>query len=142
MRHQLYTEIRINAPIQTVWDIFSDFKNYPNWNPFIRSIRGELQKGARFQADIGSFKFKPTVQVFNEQEELTWLGRFILPGIFDGRHSFILKENKDGTTTFVQQEDFYGILIPFMKRKLNSEIKEGFTAMNEKLKALAEGSIS
>ncbi len=138
MKYQLHTEIIINADIKTVWSIFTDFKNYPNWNPFIKSIEGEIKVGERFQAEIGSFKFKPTTKVYNQEEELTWLGRLLIPGVFDGRHSFQFKENSDGTTSLIQSERFSGILVPFMKKKLNTEIKANFESMNEKLKELAE----
>ena len=138
MRHQLKTEIRINAHLKTVWSIFTDFENYPNWNPFIKSIKGEIKVGERFQAEIGNFKFKPTTKVYNQEEELTWLGRLLIPGVFDGRHSFQFKENSDGTTSLIQSERFSGILVPFMKKKLNTEIKANFESMNEKLKELAE----
>ena len=32
--------------------------------------------------------FKPTVLAVHPERELRWLGRFILPGLFDGEHSF------------------------------------------------------
>lgn len=138
MKHQLHTEINIDADVKTVWSIFSDFENYPNWNPFIKSIKGEIKVGERFQAEIGTFKFKPTTKVYNQEQELTWLGRLFIPGIFDGRHSFVFKENIDGTTTLVHSEAFSGVLVPFMKKKLNTEIKAEFESMNEKLKELSE----
>lgn len=138
MKHQLHTEINIKADIKTVWYIFTDFENYPNWNPFIKSIKGNIKVGDQFQAEIGNFSFKPTTKVYEEQREFTWLGRLFIPGIFDGRHSFAFTENADGTTTLVQSEAFSGILVPFMKKKLNSEVKEGFEAMNRALKDLAE----
>jgi len=138
MKYQLHTEIIIKADLETVWSIFSDFEHYPNWNPFIKSIQGNIKVGERFKAEIGDFRFKPTVQVFNEKQELTWLGRLLIPGIFDGKHSFFFTEESAGTTTLVQREDFRGILVPFMKKKLSTEIKQGFESMNMKLKELAE----
>lgn len=139
MKHQLHTEIHIKADVKTVWSIFTDFNNYPNWNPFIKSIEGTIKVGEKFQAEIGDFRFKPTTKIYEEERELTWLGRLLMPGIFDGQHSFVFTKNSDGTTTLVQSESFSGILVPFMKKKLNSEVKEGFKAMNEQLKELAEG---
>lgn len=138
MKHQIHTEITIQADVKTVWSIFSDFENYPNWNPFIKSIKGNIKVGEQFEAEIGTFKFKPTTKVFNHEKELTWLGRMILPGIFDGRHSFQFKANENGTTTLIHKEDFTGILVPFVKKKLDTEIKQEFKNMNEKLKELAE----
>lgn len=138
MKYQLNTEITIDADVKTVWSIFSDFENYPNWNPFITSITGEVKVGDRFKARIGNFTFKPTTKVFNHEQELTWLGRLFMPGIFDGRHSFVLKENADGSTNFVQSEEFNGVLVRFMRKKINTDVKAGFESMNEKLKELSE----
>ncbi|MFK7787736.1 MAG: SRPBCC family protein [Crocinitomicaceae bacterium] len=138
MKHQLHTEININADVKTVWSIFTDFENYPNWNPFIKSIKGEIKVGERFEAEIAKFSFKPITKVYDYERELTWLGRGFIPGIFDGKHSFIFTKNDDGSTTLVQSEVFRGILVPFMSKKFKAEIKEGFEAMNSSLKELAE----
>lgn len=84
-------------------------------------------------------RFKPVIQSLVPPNELVWLGRLLLPGIFDGRHSFELKDNGDGTMTFKHSEQFNGILVPFMRKKLNREITAGFRQMNEALKAHVEG---
>ncbi|PHR31990.1 MAG: polyketide cyclase [Fluviicola sp.] len=138
MKHQISTTITIHATVETVWNIFTKFEDYPNWNPFIKSIQGTIKVGESFQATIGGMKFKPTTKVYAPNQEFTWLGRLFIPGIFDGRHSFLFQSNDDGSTTLIQKEGFSGILVPFMKRKLDTEIKQGFEAMNEKLKELAE----
>ena len=138
MKHQISTSITINTDKETVWKVFRNFETYPNWNPFIKSIRGTVALNQKFEAEIGGMKFKPTLKVLKPTEEFTWLGKLLIPGIFDGRHSFIFIDNADGTTTMIQKEDFRGILVPFMKKKLNTEILDGFKSMNEKLKELAE----
>lgn len=138
MKHQISTSITINADRKTVWKVFTDFEAYPSWNPFIKSISGTIALNQPFEAEIGNMKFKPTLKVFSPHEEFTWLGRLLLPGIFDGRHSFVFIDNADGTTTLIQKEDFRGILVPFMKKKLNTEVLDGFEAMNARLKELVE----
>lgn len=30
------TNITINAPIDTVWDVVMDWEHYADWNPFVR----------------------------------------------------------------------------------------------------------
>ena len=35
---QISTEIEINAPVETVWSILTDFDKYPDWNPFVKSV--------------------------------------------------------------------------------------------------------
>lgn len=47
--HQLQTEVEINAGPERVWAILSDFASYPEWNPFIRFIRGVPEKGERLE---------------------------------------------------------------------------------------------
>mgnify|MGYP003113237647 CR=1 FL=1 len=139
MKHQIITSITINADLKTVWEVFTDFESYPNWNPFIKSIKGEIAEGKKFHAEIGGMKFKPTTKVF-KLEEFTWLGRLFIPGIFDGRHSFVFEETKDGKTLMIQKEHFKGILVPLMRKKLDTEVLDGFKLMNAELKELAENS--
>lgn len=138
MKHHIHTQINIEANSETVWEILTDFDAYPNWNPFITSIEGKLELGARLKADIGSFTFKPTVKKLEKGKELTWLGRLLFPGLFDGRHTFECIPKSDGSTTFIQKEAFSGILVPFLKKKLDGETKEGFEVMNKRLKEMAE----
>ncbi len=138
MKHQITTSIIIEAPIEKVWDVFVDFKNYPSWNPFIKSIEGPIAVGEKFKAAIGGMKFKPVTQVFSPMKEFTWQGQLGLPRIFDGQHSFVFTPLEDGSTRLVQSEQFRGLLVPLMKKKLNTETLDGFKAMNEALKELAE----
>ncbi len=36
------TMVEIAAPVARVWDVLADFDSYPEWNPFIKSITGQL----------------------------------------------------------------------------------------------------
>ena len=82
--------------------------------------------------------FKPKILTFKKNRELSWLGHLLFPGLFDGKHKFELIENDDGTTTFIQSEKFRGVLVRFFKEQLNTNTRNGFMEMNEKLKELAE----
>ena len=139
MKHQINTSVIINTDTSTVWKVLTSFEKYAQWNPFIKSIQGNIEVGTKFHAEIDTMKFKPTTLVYKENQEFTWLGQLILPGIFDGKHSFILHDNNDGTTTLIQKESFNGILVRFMKNKLDNDILKKFNLMNEKLKEVAEG---
>jgi len=66
------------------------------------------------------------------------LGRFGLPGIFDGEHVLDIEAIGVGRTRFTQHEEFRGILVPLLRSLLRST-SEGFQAMNEALKARVEG---
>jgi hypothetical protein len=140
---EIKTEILIHATPEKVWAILTNFENYPNWNPFIKSIKGEVKVGNKITARIEppqgkGMTFKPKVLTFEPQKELSWLGHLLFAGLFDGKHKFELIDNGNGTTTFKQSEKFKGILVPFFKKSLDNKTKKGFEEMNQKLKELAE----
>lgn len=143
MAKEIKTEILVNAHPEKVWSILTDFGNYPNWNPFIKSIEGEVKVGNKITARIeppeaNGMTFKPRILVFETNKELTWLGHLLFPGLFDGEHKFELVDNSNGTTTFRQSEKFRGVLVPLFKKLLDKNTVMGFEEMNRKLKELAE----
>lgn len=132
------TQILINASPAQIWDIFADFKKYPDWNPFVKKLTGDVAEGNQIRILLPEMTFKPTVLKFETNKELRWLGKLFFKGLFDGEHYFVLQENEDGTTTFIHGENFSGMLVGLFKKKLNSETKAGFVAMNEALKKRVE----
>lgn len=94
--------------------------------------------GQQIKIKLSDMKFKPTLLVYQENKELRWIGKLLFKGIFDGEHSFVIEDNKDGTVTFKHEEIFNGILVGPFSKKLDTDTKEGFEAMNQKLKELAE----
>jgi hypothetical protein len=141
--HEISTEIEIAATPEQVWSILIDFIAYPQWNPFIRSISGVVKTGERLNIFVQptggkGMKFRPTVLVAVPNQELRWLGHFLLPGIFDGEHYFQIEAISPDRVRFIQGEKFSGILVGFAKAKLEGETKSGFIAMNQALKLLAE----
>ena|SRR5688572_13501571 len=143
MAKEITTEILINATPEKVWSVFTNFANYPNWNPFIKSIKGEIKVGniitARMEPPGGKgMTFKPKILTFKTNKELSWLGHLLFPGIFDGEHKFELIDNRNVTTTFRQSEKFQGILVPLFQKQLDNNTKRGFEEMNKKLKELSE----
>lgn len=143
MAFLLRTEIVINSTPDKIWAILTDFKNYPNWNPFVTSLTGEIKVGNKIAVRIeppgaSANSFKPTVTAFEINKKFSWLGVFLFRGVFEGEHKFELIDNKNGTTTFVQSENFIGILVPLFKKTLDNNTRRGYEAMNNKLKELAE----
>lgn len=143
MAKEIKTEILINATPDKVWAILTDFDNYPNWNPFIKSVKGQVAVGNKITARMeppgaNGMTFVPKVLVFETNKEFRWLGHLLFPGLFDGEHKFELIDNKNGTTTFRQSERFRGILVPLFQKMLDINTTNGFIQMNKKLKELAE----
>jgi hypothetical protein len=143
MKQLLRTEIEIDAPAKRVWELLTDFASYPEWNPFIRSISGQPAPGERLQARIEppggrGMTFKPRVLNAEPERELRWVGHLLVPGLFDGEHSFTIEPLQENRVRFVQREAFKGLLVPLFARSLETNTLRGFEGMNRALKERAE----
>lgn len=143
MAKEIKTEIFIHSTPEKIWSILTNFNNYPNWNPFIKSIKGEVKVGNKITVRIEppeskGMTFKPKVLTFEPNKELSWLGHLMFAGLFDGEHKFEIIDNGNGITTFRQSEKFKGILVSLFKKQIDNNTKRGFEEMNKKLKEFAE----
>ena len=143
MSRRISHAIKIEASPAAVWTTLTDLESFPAWNPFILKIDGELRTGARLAVTIQpsghrASTFRPTVLAVEPERELRWLGRFLIPGLFDGEHSFIVEPHGPDRARFVQHETFTGLLVPLVLRGMRSNIRRGFEEMNLALKARAE----
>jgi len=141
----LRTEIDINASGERVWRVLTDFGAYGEWNPFITSISGQVKQGARLKVRVQppggrGMTFRPTVLAADPNRELRWVGRLLLPGIFEGEHAFLITPLENGRVRLRQQETFRGLLVPLLRRLLDGQTRAGFEAMNRALKERAERS--
>jgi len=139
----LRTEIDIAAPAARVWDVLTDFTAYPDWNPFLRKVGGVLGPRLRLEVRIQppggrALTFRPTVLRVEPERELAWRGRTVVPGLFDGEHVFRLEPRGAEAVHFVHLEHFSGVLVPLLRRSLETTTHRGFEAMNAALKARAE----
>jgi len=140
---ELRTEIEIQATAERVWQLLTDFASFPHWNPFIRRASGEIKTDARLEVHIqpsgaSSMTFRPTVLKAEPNRELRWLGRLVMPGLFDGEHIFTIEPLGESRVRFTQREIFTGLLVPLFARGLNTDTRRGFEEMNQALKARAE----
>lgn len=140
---ELRTEIIIDATPEKVWSLLMDFDNYPQWNPFIRSVQGPAKQGEKIRVTLRmengkEMKFNPRVLRADENQRFEWLGHLFIPGLFDGNHYFIVEKLKDHQVKFIHGETFKGILSGVVLKKIGEETKRGFEKMNSVLKTLAE----
>lgn len=138
------TETDIDAPAERVWQVLMDFDAFPEWNPFIRLVRGRPEVGSRLDVEIGAsgaraMRFRPTVVKVVPNREFRWLGRVAVRGLFDGEHIFELEPRGSLGTRFVQRERFRGLFVPFLARRLEKDVRRGFDEMNRALRERAIG---
>ncbi|MCW2762552.1 MAG: polyketide cyclase [Marmoricola sp.] len=134
----------IASPVEIVWAQLTAISEYAKWNPFITTFRGDLVTGSRLEVRIAppggrAMTFRPTITDVVQENRLEWLGRLVLPGLFDGRHSFDLEAVGGSETRLTQAEEFSGLLVPLMGTMLE-RTRAGFEAMNEALRVRAESS--
>jgi hypothetical protein len=143
MVREFRTQITIHASADRVWEVLTDFAAYPSWNPFIRAISGNAVLGGKLVIKLQGFgtstmRFSPRVLTVRKPQELRWLGRLGIPGLFDGEHSFTIAPADPGSVLFTQAETFRGILVPLVWRRLERGTKPMFGRMNEALRARSE----
>jgi hypothetical protein len=142
-RAQIVTSTTIDATPAQVWAVLGKPQSYKDWNPFLVRMEGQMIEGARLTNTMrpsGSGKemtFRPVVLKVVPDKELRWLGRFLLPRIFDGEHYFLLQD-REGRTHLTHGEAFRGIGLWFMDVE---QLRRDFEAMNAALKLRVEANI-
>ena len=136
------TSVMIYAPTDRVWQVLTDFNAYPQWNPFIKQASGEPRQGARLDITLqngnSTMHFRPRVLQATPGHELRWIGHFVVPGLFDGEHRFLLEPDGPNNTRLTQSETFDGILVVPLWKRIAPGTSEGFRKMNQALKDRAE----
>lgn len=138
----LQTEIIINASVEKVWSILTNFEKFPEWNPFILSIEGKQELGAQLKVVLNNGKgtsvFKPKVVTLEKNKTFEWLGSLPIPGLFNGQHRFAIERISDNQVKFIQSEQFSGLLAGIIMKQIGETTREGFISMNKALKERAE----
>jgi hypothetical protein len=137
-RNEIRSETEIQGTPDEVWAVLSDFGSYGEWNPGMEDVQGRAEAGSRltirFSLNGGrTMTMKPTVLVAEPGRELRWLGRLLLPWVFDGEHRFEIHEAMAGSVTFVQGERFKGLLVPFLRKLIEVDTATTFVKVNEAL---------
>lgn len=140
---ELFTMIEIDAPAERSWSILTDFARYSEWNPFIRRIEGRAEAEQRLTVEVASpsgkvLRFFPRVTVARAPRELRWLGQRKWPGILQGDHRFVVEALGADRSRLVHEERFSGLLVPLLRKRIQSELRPTFEAMNLALKRTAE----
>ena len=142
MKHQIRTEIIINASSERVFNIITDLDKFEEWNPFIIKSQGTVKKGNRIKNTMKNgdklFVFKPRLVDVQENRSFEWLGSLFIKGLFDGHHYFHIEKITDHQVKFVQGENFNGILASFILKKIKDTTRNNFIALNQALKIRAE----
>lgn len=142
MAKEIITAVDIAKPPAEVWRVLAAFEEWPDWHPSILEFAGSATAGnkLRFRARSpeggGGVTLKPTVLDADSGRLLRWRGHFLVPGLFDATHEFVL-EATGGGTRVTQRERFSGVLVPILRAVLARTERDNARA-DQALKARAE----
>jgi hypothetical protein len=139
---EIRTEIDIKASPEKVWEVLTDFNNFPQWNPFIRQINGDPKVGTKLKIHLHtssgkSRTYRPTVTKVEPNRELRWSGKSFIPGMFNGERIFSI-ELKTNHVRFVHREIFTGLGVALAGNRLDKDMYQSFEKMNDAFKEEVE----
>lgn len=131
----------IDAAPQRVWEILTNAAAYPQWNPTVVSITGDMTVASTVQlvstlAPKRTFKLKVTDA--SPPKRMVWSDRKPL-GLFTGTRTFQLAP-RDGGTDFSMAEAFRGPLAGLISKAI-PDMTDSFQQFADGLKAAAERSV-
>jgi hypothetical protein len=143
MSRQLRAEVEVEASPERVWEVLTDFAAYRQWNPFIVEGAGQAVPGSRLELRMRlpgrrPMALRPEVLEAEPGRRLRWLGRLLVPGLFDGEHSFTLEPAGPGRVRVVQREQFRGLAARPILAMIGKPTLAGFQQLHQALKARVE----
>lgn len=140
---KVYTEILIDAPAKNVWQNLTNFSQYPQWNPFITKVAGDLKANSQIDVTIdssllGEMDFVLTLAELAPTSEMVWRGQTLFPGLLDGEHSFRIEHISNQRVRFIQEESYTGLLLYPAWLFISADASKGFDVMNKALKNRSE----
>jgi hypothetical protein len=105
----------IRAPAPRIWNLLIDANGFPRWNSTVTKVEGQIREGGRLRIHVpGTTRtFTPRVSGVVPDGRMTWTGGF--SPVFKGVRTFELRPRGDGSTEFVMEERFSGLMLPFVK---------------------------
>lgn len=82
--------------------------------------------------------FRPVLLKVQSNRELRWLGRLLVPGLFDGEHGFVIEPVDQSRVRFTQSEKFSGLLVSIFAGSVEADTQRGFAETNQAIKVQAE----
>lgn len=137
---EYHTQIEINAPIKKVWQVLTDFKEYPNWNPLVGELTGDVREDGMIRTKILPLNNTYTAKLlsYQKEQEIVWLGKQGAKFLLAGKHYYRLKKLGENKTLLEHGEYFTGLFSHFISGKLLNKMEQAFHEHNKALKSMAE----
>jgi hypothetical protein len=139
MRFKIEHRLGLPVPPEPIWSVIADIGDWGAWNPLYTRAEGQLRIGAQLSLDLTLpgqkvRAIRPVIVDWVPNEQILW--RLSLFGglVKSIRYLEIEKLSETGCI-FANGEMFDGPLGPFAARRMQRDIRAGFAAMGEAVKA-------
>ncbi|TCN59538.1 SRPBCC domain-containing protein [Flavobacterium circumlabens] len=133
---QYHTCIIIQAPVDNVWKSLINFKSYPEWNPIVGKLEGDMIEGNKITTFIIPLKktFHPILISYKINKEIVWQGVQGAKKILAGKHYYKLVKLNERETKLYHGEFFTGLFSYFISKKMIKKMEDAFVSHNKILK--------
>lgn len=136
-KKSVHHEIIMNAAPEKVWRVLTDMNQYPEWNPTMLLLDGEVKEGNKVtyqftQDEKNKSEIGATVVKIIPNQLLNQKGG--IPMILTFNHKYILEPQGDGTKVIIH-EDYNGIGVHFWNPK---PVEQAYGRLNMALKKRVE----
>jgi hypothetical protein len=104
--------IYIDAPVNTVWDILIDFKNYGRWNPFCPQAEAKLEIGFPIKMIIdlglGQMDWVEYITLIEPNHKIAWGLENKAGDPFNAIRTQSLIELSDSRCSYISVDKFWG----------------------------------
>jgi hypothetical protein len=143
--YEVETSLEINASTERVWDVLTLFRQWDEWNPIITRVRATLSPNTPMGFTISirgrELKIKAEMVKVEPGKEIRWRGPSsrLLGSLARGEHYLVVERAGVGKSRIVHGEQFGGLLLPIIWRKLEADLRAAYSEMNRAIKVRAEG---
>lgn len=134
--------IGVRAPAHVIWDAISDLGAWKDWNPLYPRANGVLRIGAQLDLDLAipgqkRRTIRPVILDWVPNDQIHWR-LSILGGLIQSTRYIEIEALTETGCIFSNGELFRGRIAPLALRRMAKDIRRGFAAMGEAVKARAE----
>jgi uncharacterized protein YndB with AHSA1/START domain len=138
---KIATEVAVQAAPERIWQTLLDFAAYPEWNGFIKSVKGEAKAEApievtvRFYGKPADEKQSCTVTGLIPPKYLSWTWNHKWGSWFLAyEHVFRVQQRESGKVIFFQEFYYTGLGLKFRRRDVEHMVRLSLDKLNDDLK--------
>jgi hypothetical protein len=138
-------EIEIEASVDIVWGIVSNFSKWSDWHKSSVEVRTKNGFPTLLKTQMTGVPLRINLKQVKmvDAKLLEWTGTLpIIGNLLRGIRRFTLLEISESRCKLIQEETFRGALSGLAKRKLITSYQCRYNLHNQKIKAIAESKYS